>query len=384
MSERRIAIIVNGATGRMARNQHLANALVAIRDSGGLSARRRHATRARCARGRTRRRTVATAGRQLRIPDAWSTDLDAALASERYGIYFDGVTTALRPDNLRRAIAAGKHVYSEKPIAKTAAEADDIAALANKKGIRHGVVHDKLWAPACANWRMLARSGFFGRILTARIEGCYWVFEGDLQPIQRPSWNYRASEGGGMILDMMPHYRCYMIESIVAPIRRIVFHGVTHVQQRWDENGKAVYGRCRRYMPYAILELEGGVGRADHQLMVRARATRRHHHDADRRHGRFGGRRAVALLDPAAYGDAESAVGARRRQAGRPFRADWQLVPETEPYVNAFRAQWDLFLRHVAEGRRFHGRSIAAPAAWRWPRKRSRVARTEVGRCLRR
>ncbi|MEO8132810.1 MAG: Gfo/Idh/MocA family oxidoreductase [Betaproteobacteria bacterium] len=350
MSERKIGIIVNGATGRMTRNQHLANALVAIRDNGGL----------KLADGMQLVPDLLLVGRdaeRLRqlaagfgIPDAWSTDLDAALASDRYGIYFDGVTTALRPDNLRRAISAGKHVYCEKPIALTAAEADDIAALATQKGIKHGVVHDKLWAPGMRKLGMLARSGFFGRILTVRIEGCYWVFEGDLQPIQRPSWNYRANEGGSMILDMMPHYR-YMIESIVAPIRRMVCHGVTHVSQRWDENGKP-YVADADDACYAILELEGGVvAQIMSSWCVRVRRDDIITMQIDGTAGSAVAGLSHCWIQPhMATPKAQWAL-----DAGKPvdFRADWQLVPETEPYVNAFRAQWELFLLHVAEGTPF-------------------------------
>jgi predicted dehydrogenase len=350
VTELRIGIIVNGATGRMTRNQHLANSLVPIRDGGGLllaDGTRLVPDLLLVGRDGERLQQIAAG---FGMSEAWTTDLGAALASERYQIYFDGVTTALRPDNLRRAIAAGKHVYCEKPVAGRAAEALEIAAAANASGIRHGVVHDKLWAPGMRKLAMLARSGFFGRVLAVRIEGCYWVFEGDLQPIQRPSWNYRASEGGGMILDMMPHYR-YMLESIVAPIRRMVCHGATHVQQRWDEQGRPFVADADDAC-YAILELDGGVvAQIMSSWCVRVRRDDIITMQIDGTQGSAVAGLSHCWIQPRmATPKAQWAL-----DSGNPvdFRADWQRVPETEPYVNAFRAQWELFLRHVAEGAPF-------------------------------
>jgi predicted dehydrogenase len=227
MNERRLGIIMNGITGRMGLSQHLKHAIMAIRAQGGVA----------LGDGSRVMPDPLLVGRDpeklQHLADElglgrWTTDLNAALAGAEDEVYFDAVTTAHRAANLRKAISAGKHVYTEKPIAGSADEAFELARAADAAGIRHGVVHDKLWAPGLIKLRMLREAGFFGRILTVRIEGCYWVFEGDLQPVQRPSWNYRKEDGGGMILDMMPHYR-YIVEELFAPIEDLVCLGATHI-----------------------------------------------------------------------------------------------------------------------------------------------------------
>jgi predicted dehydrogenase len=281
---------------------------------------------------------------------AWSTDLTGALADPYYRIYFDGVSTAARPANLRQAIAAGKHIYCEKPTAGTAAEALELARLAEAAGVRHGAVQDKLWAPGLFKLRQLAKAGFFGRILSVRIEGCYWVFEGDLQPAQRPSWNYRAQEGGGIILDMMPHYQ-YLLEEIVAPVERLVCLGATHIDQRWDERGQP-YRADADDSCYAILQLQGGIiAQIMSSWCVRVRRDDIGTMTIDGTNGS-----AVAgfnhcwiqprLATPKAQWSLDVASPVD-------FYADWQRIPETKPYVNAFRLQWELFLRHVVEGAPF-------------------------------
>ena len=375
MAEQRIGIIVNGATGRMTRNQHLKNALIAIRDEGGIAA----ADGSRIVPdvlvvGRDAERLRALAA-EFQLGDRYTTDLDAALADPRYPVYFDGVTTRLRAANLRRAIAAGKHIYCEKPIAEATDEAAEIARLAHERGIRHGVVHDKLWAPGLRKMKQLALSGFFGRILTVRIDGCYWVFEGDLQPPQRPSWNYRAAEGGGMIFDMMPHYR-YMLEDLVGPIRRMVCIGANQVRERWDEQGRP-YQADADDACFAILELEDGViAQIISSWCVRVRRDDIVTMQIDGTNGSAVAGLSHCWIQP--HMATPKAQWSLDLANPVDFHADWQRVPETEPYVNAFRAQWEQFLRHVVNGAPFpwtldagaQGVRLAALATQSWKERR--------------
>jgi predicted dehydrogenase len=344
----RIGIIVNGATGRMARNQHLINSLLPIRKDGIVLSNGKRLVPEIMVVGRTEE-TIKSLANELAI-EAWTTDLAGALSDKNYQIYFDGVTTAARPQNVLKAIAAGKNVYCEKPTAATAQEATKLAEAAKAAGIRHGAVQDKLWAPGLYKLGQLARTGFFGRILSVRIEGCYWVFEGDVQPAQRPSWNYRTKEGGGIILDMMPHYH-YMLEEIVGPIERLVCLGATHIDKRWDERGKP-YKADADDACYAILQLQGGVvAQIMSSWCVRVRRDDIGTMTIDGTDGS-----AVAgfshcwiqprLATPKAQWSLDAAEPVD-------FYRDWQRVPETAPYVNAFRLQWELFLRHVAEGAPF-------------------------------
>ena len=143
-------------------------------------------------------------------------------------MFFDAATTQMRPELLRRAIAAGKHVYCEKPTATTLEQALDIARTAERAGVKNGAVQDKLFLPGFMKLRMLRDAGFFGRMLSVRGEFGYWVFEGDLQPAQRPSWNYRAEDGGGIILDMMCHWRYVLDKSFGEGEERVVHRRDAH------------------------------------------------------------------------------------------------------------------------------------------------------------
>jgi len=207
MAEKRLGIIMHGVTGRMGANQHLARSIAAIRAQGGVVLKD----------GTRVMPDPILVGRRLDALQALAKahgvervtmDLDQALANKADTVFFDAASTQLRPTLLKRAIAAGKHVYCEKPTATNLAEAVDIYRAAKSAGVKQGVVQDKLWLPGLLKLKMLIDSGFFGRLLSVRGEFGYWVFEGDWQPAQRPSWNYRKEDGGGIILDMLCHFRC--------------------------------------------------------------------------------------------------------------------------------------------------------------------------------
>jgi predicted dehydrogenase len=343
-----IGIIVNGATGRMARTQHLVNSLLPIRQDGVLLSNGKRLVPELLLVGRNAD-TLKSLAAELGI-EKWSTDLTGALADPNYPIYFDGVTTAARPNNVLRAIAAGKHIYCEKPTAATASAALALARAAEAAGVRHGVVQDKLWAPGLFKLHQLAKTGFFGKILSVRIEGCYWVFEGDVQPAQRPSWNYRAKDGGGIILDMMPHYH-YLLEDIVAPVERLVCLGATHIDRRWDEHGRP-YQADADDACYAIMQLEGGiVAQIMSSWCVRVRRDDIGIMTIDGVNGS-----AVAGFNHCWIQPRLATPKAQwSLDASKPvdFYADWQQIPDTAPYKNAFRLQWELLLRHVVEGGTF-------------------------------
>src|SRR4026207_1787645 len=256
VTTRRLGIIMNGVTGRMGTNQHLIRSILAIRAQGGV----RLANGDRVMPdpiliGRNADKTAALA-KQHGI-ERWSTDLDKALAKKDDEVFFDAATTQMRPALLEKAIAAGKHIYCEKPIATTLAEAMKVCQLGEKSGLKHGVVQDKIFLPGLMKLKFLRDSGFFGRILSVRGEFGFWVFEGDLQPIQRPSWNYKLAEGGGIILDMLCHWRARR-DNAFAEVRAGSCIGTTHIPQRWDEDGKA-YKADADDAAYATFQLDGGI-----------------------------------------------------------------------------------------------------------------------------
>ena len=343
MAQHRIGIIMNGVTGRMGMNQHLIRSIVEIRKQGGVAlANGDRLLPDPILVGRNAEKIQALAA-QYGI-ERCTTDLDTALKNPNDTIFFDAATTQARPALLKRAIAAGKHVYCEKPVATNLAEALDLYRIAKAAGIKHGVVQDKLWLPGLMKLQMLNQAGFFGQMLSVRGEFGYWVFEGDLQPIQRPSWNYRKEDGGGIILDMLCHWR-YVVDNIFGPIKSLSCLGATHIPQRWDEKG-APYTATADDAAYATFALENGViVQINSSWCVRVRRDDLVTFQVDGTHGS-----AVAGLTDCwtqARVNTPRPVWNPDVRQTHDFNNDWAPVPETTTYDNAFKIQWELFLKHV-------------------------------------
>jgi predicted dehydrogenase len=349
MSTRRLGIVMHGVTGRMGLNQHLIRSVKAIREQGGV--RLSDGTRVMpdpilVGRGAERMAALAAQHGGLR----WSTDLDAALADPKDEVFFDAATTQMRPSLVHKAIAAGKHVYCEKPSATNLEEALAIWRAAEAKGVKHGVVQDKLWLPGLLKLKMLIDSGFFGRILSVRGEFGYWVFEGDLQPAQRPSWNYRKEEGGGIILDMLCHWR-YVIDNLFGEVKAVSCLGATHIPRRIDEQGRP-YDATADDAAYATFELATGVvAHFNSSWVTRVRRDDLLTLHVDGTHGSaVAGLRnvkvqpRVATPKPVWNPDLPQPID---------FLAGWQDVPEYTVFDNAFKTEWELFVRHVCEGTPF-------------------------------
>ena len=345
----RVGIIMNGVTGRMGTNQHLIRSLVPIIEQGGLDV----------GDGETIVPDLVLAGRnEKKLKDLcartgiekWSTDVDALLSDRSYDVYFDAQTTDRRPAAVRKAIAAGKHVYMEKPTATTLEEAVDLWRVAVDAGVKHGVVQDKLWLPGMMKLRALRDSGFFGRIFAVRGEFGYWVFEGDRVKAQRPSWNYRAEDGGGIIPDMVCHWR-YLLDDLFGAVKSITCRGATHIHRRWDEEGQP-YECTAEDAAYATFELEGDITahfnsswatrvRRDELLMV--------HVDGTEGSAVAGLRRCWAQP----YGETPMAVWNPDIADVNDYCAQWEEIEPDREYTNAFRAQWELFLRHIVRDEPF-------------------------------
>jgi predicted dehydrogenase len=337
---REIGIIMNGVSGRMGYRQHLVRSILAIRDEGGIELP--DGTRATVRPllvGRHESKLAELAARHG-IED-YTTDLDAALSDPRWEIYADFLITQARPAALRKAIAAGKAIYTEKPTASTAEEAIELARLAAAKGLKTGVVHDKLYLPGLRKLRRLIDSGFFGQILSVRGEFGYWVFEGDWQPAQRPSWNYRAADGGGIIVDMFPHWN-YVLENLFGRVRTVYTQAATHIRQRWDERGEP-YSATAEDAAYAVFELEGGtVAQINSSWTVRVNRSELLEFQVD---GTLGS--AVVGLHRAKV----QPRAATPRPVWNPdvaddhdYTADWIDVPDNDVFRNGFRQQWEEFL----------------------------------------
>jgi len=274
----------------------------------------------------------------------WSTDLDSCLADPYNQIYFDSQTTVLRADSVKKAIAAGKHIYCEKPTANDLESALELARLARKAGVKNGVVQDKLFLPGLLKLKRLVDSGFFGRILSVRMEFGYWVFEGDWQPAQRPSWNYRKEDGGGIIVDMFAHWR-YVLDNLFGNVRAVSCLGVTHIPKRVDEQGNT-YDCTAEDAAYATFELEGGIiVQANSSWAVRVNRDDLLTIQVDGTEGS-----AVAgLRDCKTQHRVNTPKAVWNPDIPNPIRflEQWEPVPDNQVFDNAFKIQWEYFLKHV-------------------------------------
>jgi predicted dehydrogenase len=343
MTRRSIGVVVNGVTGRMGYRQHLVRSLLAIRADGGLPlADGTLLWPEPVLVGRNERKLAEIAERHG-LSD-WTTDLHEALARDDVEIYFDALTTQRREKAIASAVEAGKHVYTEKPVAMDLEGALVLARAAEAAGLKVGVVADKLFLPGLLKLKRLVDSGFFGRVLSVRCEFGYWVFEGDWQQPQRPSWNYRREDGGGMVLDMFPHWH-YVLEHLFGRVRTVQCTTATHLPRRWDEDGEE-YPATAEDAAYAVFELDGGiVAQFNSSWCVRVFRDELVEFQVDGTHGS-----AVAGLR---HCRAQSRVATPRSVWDPDLppnvdqRGDWAVVPDNAVFGNGFREQWERFLRHV-------------------------------------
>jgi predicted dehydrogenase len=345
----KVGIIMNGVTGRMGTNQHLLRSIVAIIKQGG----------------------VQVSPTEFIVPDPilvgrdavkleklsrlsgiqkWTTELDPLMKDTYYQIYFDAQTTGRRADCVKAAAKAGKHVYCEKPIAIDTATALELYQACRDAGVKHGVVQDKLWLPGLIKLKRLMQNDFFGRILSVRGEFGYWVFEGFSIPSQRPSWNYRNEDGGGIISDMLCHWR-YVLDNLFGNVKALTCRGVTHIPERIDEQGN-VYKCTAEDAAFATFELEGGVIAHFNSSWV----TRVRRDDLLTIHVDGTKGSAVAGLRECwtqHYGNTPKPTWNPDIDQPINFYEGWSKVPEQEIFDNAFKAEWELFLKHVVKDEPF-------------------------------
>lgn len=343
MKQHTIGIIMNGVTGRMGTNQHLLRSIAEIMKQGGV----------KLSNGETIMPDPILIGRDesklkrlcaLTGITNMSTNLEDALKSSHYSIYFDAQTTGRRADAVKAAIKAGKHIYCEKPVAVSTESALELYKLATEAGLKNGVVQDKLWLPGIVKIKRLIQQGFFGEILSVRGEFGYWVFEGDNIPAQRPSWNYRKEDDGGIIVDMLCHWR-YVLDDVFGNVKAVSCLGATHIPTRVDENGNT-YKCTADDAAYATFELDNGViAHFNSSWTVRVRRDDLLTLQVDGTKGS-----AVAGLRECYiqhYGNTPKPVWNPDIPQPIDFFGGWSKVPEQEVHDNAFKVQWELFLKHV-------------------------------------
>ncbi|MBM3559007.1 MAG: Gfo/Idh/MocA family oxidoreductase [Alphaproteobacteria bacterium] len=354
MAARTLGIILNGATGRICSTQHLANALAPIRREGGLPV----GTDLVVPRLLLAGRDAAKLARVAAASDVadWTIDLDAALGDPDWPVFFDAAATHLRPATLRRAIDAGKHIYTEKPVAPTVAEGLDLLRAADARGLRHGAVEDKLYLPGFRKLKRLADDGFFGRVVGFRLEFGWWVFDGIEAPLQRPSWNYRRAGGGGIVSDMHPHWR-YVVEGILGPIRRVVAANWTAQPERGDEAGER-YAVDVEDSTATLLELASGAcGTIYSTWATRVRGDDLVTFQVDGTKGSAmaGLRRCWVQVagDTPRIGGFNLGADAATLDWRVDYAGQWREVTDEPAYVNPYRPGWEGFIRHVVAGAPF-------------------------------
>jgi len=345
----KIGIIMNGVTGRMGTNQHLLRSIVEIIKQGGVKINASEFIMP----------SVVLVGRdsiklqklsELSGIAKFTTDLDSVLNDSTYQLYFDAQTTGRRADDVRKAIKAGKHIYCEKPVAVSTATALELYQLCRQAGLKNGVVQDKLWLPGLLKIKRLIQNGFFGEILSVRGEFGYWVFEGHTIAAQRPSWNYRKEDDGGIIVDMLCHWR-YVLDHIFGKVTAVSCIGATHIKERIDEQGKT-YKCTTDDAAYASFELENGIiahfnsswatrVRRDDLLTIQVDGTKG---------SAVAGLRECYIQH---YGNTPKPVWNPDIPQPINFYEGWAKVPEQEPYENAFKVQWELFLKHIVKDTAF-------------------------------
>jgi predicted dehydrogenase len=348
MTHEPLRILMNGVTGRMGYRQHLVRSILAIRAQGGVEladGSRVQLEPVLIGRSESKLREIA----ERHDLTLWSTDLTEALRDIDAPVYFDAQLTTVREKSLLAAIEAGKHVYTEKPIAESLDSALNLARAADAAGVTHGVVHDKLFLPGLVKLKRLIDSGFFGQILSVRGEFGYWVFEGDWQPAQRPSWNYRSENGGGMVSDMFPHWN-YILENLFGKVRAVSARAVTHIPRRFDENGQP-YAATAEDAAYGTFELDGDIiaqinsswaVRVDRDELVQFQVDGT---DGSGVAGLFGCRVQPRVSTP-------NAVWNPDLPETIPYRSQWLDVPDNASFDNGFKAQWEIFIRNVVQGER--------------------------------
>ena len=352
METRTIGIILSGVTGRMGTNQHLVRSILAIMKQGGVKVSDdlrlmpdpilvgRNADKVRAL---AELHGPAVIGKPLK----WTTDLDAALGDDKYGVFFDASGTLQRAAFVEKAVKARKAIYCEKPTATTTAEALRLAKLCEDAKLKNGVVQDKLWLPGMRKIKQLRQQGFFGKLLSVRGDFGYWVFTGhdEDQPAQRPSWNYRNEDGGGIMIDMFCHWQ-YVITNLFGPIKSLVAHAATDLPERVDERGKP-YKATADDSAYAIFLLEDGtVCQFNSSWCVRVRRDDLLTIQVDGTKGTC----VAGLREAWVQSISETPKPVWNPDIQQPinFYQGWQQVPSAVEYDNAFKIQWELFLKHVA------------------------------------
>jgi predicted dehydrogenase len=345
MAIRNIRIAMEGVTGRLGTNQHLVRSLLAIRGEGGLPlANGDRLMPEPVLLGRNAEKLAALSAAHGNLK--WSTDVAAALADPSIEIYFDVAATGGRRERALRAIAAAKHIYLEKPNADSSAEAMEIVRAAKAAGVKAATVQDKVYLPGFHKLRKVKESGFFGRILSARLESGWWVFDGELYPSQRSSWNYRRQDGGGLVLDMYPHWR-YLLSSLIGPIKAVSCRRITQQTKRWDERGKPFDVDVEDEV-FATFEFESGAlaqvttswaSRVKRDDLIQIQI------DGTLGSAVAGGHKCqvqslAATPRPAWNVEVPQAMD---------FDTQWQEVPDHEPFKNSYRHGWEQYLRHIAE-----------------------------------
>jgi len=171
-------------------------------------------------------RREASAREALRIGyQRWTTDPGEVIEAEDVDIVHICTPNHLHFDALRRAIAAGKHIYCDKPVTATLEEADALARLLPAYRQKGQVALQYRFFPATLKAKQLVQSGFLGPVTHFR--GLY-LHSGSADPARAVNWKSTAAAGGGVIRDLGAHI-VDLLWWLVGP-----FQAVTCVDRIWS------------------------------------------------------------------------------------------------------------------------------------------------------
>jgi predicted dehydrogenase len=343
----KVPVFVRSATGRMTRRQHLERSLAAIVADGGLEIPGGDCIMPEPFLLGRREETLAPLATELGYP--YSTDVESALGGAPAGaVYFEGSPTKLHHQGISRALDSRMHIYTEKPLTLGVEESLDLVRQVRQRGVCGGVVQDKRYLNGPAQLNHLIQQGLIGQPYHVSLDFGYLVHPDDGT---RPDWNSDVAEGGGIILDMVSHWD-YLLKHMVGQPRRVNAHSGLHIKQR-TRNGQPVPATAEDSV-YATFEAGSGVA-GEPVICTTAsswcRRPRKRGLLEIRVQGTLGA--AEAYLDRCYFisNDRTPAISWDPDAASREdFLEGWERYEEALVPENAFRHQWELFLRHIVTG----------------------------------